>query len=98
MASSLVSISLELSESLSDSEPDELDASSLSSLAFDAAFNVCFCLLSGSGDVERLELLSLSDDDEAAMAAMYGVPQKTKLLRCDARVVTRLQDTRKPIN
>lgn len=80
-ASSVVSISFELSDSLSDpeelSEPDEL--SELSSFcAFEAAFMVCFCLLLGSGEVERLELLSLSDDDEAAMAAVKGVVQREK--------------------
>ena len=68
-----MSISFELVDSLSDSEPDELDVSSLSCFAFDVAFNVCFCLLSGSGEVERLELLSLSDEDEAAIAARYNV-------------------------
>jgi hypothetical protein len=76
----VVSISLELSESLSDSEPEELsDPEELSSLelssfgAFSAAFTLCFWWLPGSGDVDdRLELLSLSDEDEAAMAAMYN--------------------------
>lgn len=62
-------MSLELS-SLSDSEPDELDESSTSSFVFDAAFRVCFCLLSGSGEEERLELLSLEEEDEAAMATI----------------------------
>ena len=53
---------LELSE-----ESVETDESSTSSLVFDAPFMVCFCLLSGSGEVDRLELLSLSEEDEAAM-------------------------------
>jgi len=71
--SSLVSISSELeseSESaleLSESEESEETESSTSSFVFDAPFMVCFCLLSGSGDVDRLELLSLSEEDEAAM-------------------------------
>lgn len=76
-ASSVVSISSELSDSLSEpeelselSEPDALPELSSSCFAFEAAFSVCFCLLSGSGEVERLELLSLSDEDEAAMAAV----------------------------
>lgn len=73
-ASSLVSMSLELS-SLSDSEPDELDESSTSSFVFDAAFRVCFCLLSGSGEEERLELLSLEEEDEAAMATISVLAQ-----------------------
>lgn len=70
----MVSISFELPDSLSDpeelSESDELSELSTSFFAFEAAFSVCFCLLSGSGEVERLELLSLSEEDEAAMAAV----------------------------
>lgn len=80
-ASSVVSISL--SEPLSDSEPEELsDPDELSSLelssfgAFSAAFTLCFWWLPGSGEVDdRLELLSLPDEDEAAMATVY----KTRL-------------------
>lgn len=74
LESSVVSISLELSDSLSDSEPDELDAS-LSSFVFDAPFRVCFCLLSGSGEVDRLELLSLEEEDGGAIVAVGFVPQ-----------------------
>jgi len=69
-----VSMSLELS-SLSDSEPDELDESSTSSFVFDTPFIVCFCLLSGSGEEERLELLSLEEEDEAAMATIGVLAQ-----------------------
>lgn len=69
-----MSISSELSDSLPDpeelSEPDELSELPSSFFAFAAAFIVCFCLLSGSGEVERLELLSLSDEDEAAIVAV----------------------------
>lgn len=71
-------VSISLSESLSDSEPEELsdpeDVSSLELSSFSAletAFTLFFWWLPGSGEVdERLELLSLSDEDEAAMAAM----------------------------
>lgn len=74
-----MSISSEL-DSLSDSELEELEESeeseesesSASSFAFDAPFKVCFCLLSGSGDDDRLELLSLPDEDEVAMALRYN--------------------------
>lgn len=72
----MVSISSELSDSLPDpeelSEEDEL--SELSSFfAFEVAFIVCFCLLSASGEVERFELLSLSDEDEAVMVTVKRI-------------------------
>lgn len=83
--SSAVSVSSELeslpeSESLSDSEPDELDASSVSSFAFDAPFKVCFCLLSGSGEVDALELLSLPEEDGGAMVAICRRRHSTRRL------------------
>lgn len=80
----MVSISFELSDSLSDpeelsdseeSDPDEL--SELSSFfAFETAFIDCLWVLSGSGEVERLELLSLSEEDEAAMVAVRLVARQ----------------------
>lgn len=82
----MVSISFELSDSLSDleepsdpeeSEPDEL--SELSSFSdFETVFIVCLWVLSGSGEVERLELLSLSDEDEAAMMAVKLVVRQVR--------------------
>ena len=72
-------VSISLSESLSDSEPEELsdpaeeeESLELSSFtALDTAFTLSFWWLPGSGEVDdRLELLSLSDEDEAAMAAI----------------------------
>jgi hypothetical protein len=65
-------ISLELSESLSESEPEELeDSSELDSCAFESFFMFFSCLVVGSGEVDLLELLSLSD----AMAAVQGIEQ-----------------------
>lgn len=90
-ASSLVSISLELPDSLSDSDPesepesepdeseeseDSDDSSSTSSLVLVAAFTAFFCVFSGSGEVDLLELLSLEEEEAAAIVAWIGA------LRC----------------
>lgn len=87
-AFSVVSISSELSESLSD--PEELsesdEPSELSSaFVFETAFMVCFCLLSGSGEVDPLELLSLSDEDEAVMVARCHPMRSFILYACIGR-------------
>jgi hypothetical protein len=82
VASSLVSISLELPDSLSDSDPeselesesdeseesvDSDDSSSTSSSVFVTALTAFFCVFSGSGEVDLLELLSLEEEEAAAM-------------------------------
>ena len=86
-----MSISLELPDSLSDSElesepesePEESesdeseesedsdDSSSTSSLLLVAAFTACFWVFAGSGEVDLLELLSLEDEDAAAIVAIW---------------------------
>lgn len=81
VASSLVSISLELPGSLSDSDPEsELgsesdeseesdESSSTSSLVLVAALIAFFCVLAGSGEVDLLELLSLEEEEAGAIVA-----------------------------
>lgn len=84
ISSELESSELEESEESEESVESE---SSASSFAFDAPFSVCFCLLSGSGDVDRLELLSLPEEEEAAMV-LRSVGEALKLngvIRSDAR-------------
>lgn len=54
------------SASLELSDPDELDSSSFAGSVL-VAFTACFRWLAGSGELERLELLSLSDEDDADM-------------------------------
>jgi hypothetical protein len=80
VASSLVSISLELPDSLSDSDPEsELESesdeseesdesSSTSSLVLVAALMAFFCVFAGSGEVDLLELLSLEEEEAAIVA------------------------------
>lgn len=81
VASSLVSISLELPDSLSDSDPEsELESesdeseesdesSSTSSLVLVAALMTFFCVFAGSGEVDLLELLSLEEEEAGAIVA-----------------------------
>lgn len=64
-------ISLELSESLSESEPESEVSSSLDSCAF-VCFVISFSfLVSSSGEVDLLKLLSLSDDAMAAVQCVW---------------------------
>jgi hypothetical protein len=76
-----VSISLELPDSLSDSEPEsELESesdeseesdesSSTSSLVLVADLIAFFCVFAGSGEVDLLELLSLEEEEAGAIVA-----------------------------
>jgi len=78
-----VSISLELPDSLPDSDPESEpesdeseeseesdDSSSTSSFVLVAALTAFFWLFSGSGEVDRLEPLSLEEEDAGAIVAV----------------------------
>lgn len=95
------STSLELSDSLPDSLPDsepELeDSSSLSFCGPDAALRACFWLFAGSGEDDRLELLSLSDEDCADMVTVCchsRVKELNASQRCGVPDATRLRGRR----
>lgn len=76
-----MSISLELPDSLSDSDPEsELESeseeseesdesSSNSSLLLVAALMAFFCVFAGSGEVDLLALLSLEEEEAGAILA-----------------------------
>lgn len=69
--------SLSDSASLELSDPDELDSSSFAGSFILVAFTACFCWLAGSGELERLELLSLSEEDDADMIIRQLSPVKS---------------------
>lgn len=87
-------ISLESSESESESEPESEVSSSLDSCAF-KCFVIFFSFsVVSSGEVDLLELLSLSDDAMAATLCWANSRSRLKCFRKDARRLAHSKFTR----